>query len=85
MLHITMESFVEAQQYVFDGLWTAAVPFKDKLMEIEEPYKRQFAERIAEAIETQRLIKKIIIPRQKKFFSYFQQQIRSCVQNMMVY
>ncbi|MDQ5868836.1 MAG: hypothetical protein M3530_03810, partial [Thermoproteota archaeon] len=25
MLHITMESFVEAQQYVFDGLWTAAV------------------------------------------------------------
>ena len=60
MLHITMESFVEAQQYVFDGLWTAAVPFKDKLMEIEEPHKRQFTERIAEAIETQRLIKKII-------------------------
>ena len=30
MLHITMESFVEAQQYVFDGLWTAAVPFKHK-------------------------------------------------------
>ena len=24
MLHITMESFVEAQQYVFDGLWTAS-------------------------------------------------------------
>ncbi|MGB8159207.1 MAG: hypothetical protein WCE93_03585, partial [Nitrososphaeraceae archaeon] len=44
----------------FDGLWTAAVPFKDKLMEIEEPHKRQFTERIAEAIETQRLIKKII-------------------------
>lgn len=60
MLHITIESFVEAQQYVFDGLWTAAVPFKDKLMEIEEPHKRQFTERIAEAIETQRLIKKII-------------------------
>ena len=38
----------------------AAVPFKDKLMEIEEPHKRQFTERIAEAIETQRLIKKII-------------------------
>ena len=51
--NITMESFVEAQQYVFDGLWTAAVPFKDKLMEIEEPHKRQFTERIAEAIETQ--------------------------------
>ena len=38
----------------------AAVPFKDKLLEIEEPDKRQFTERIAEAIETQRLIKKII-------------------------
>ena len=60
MLHITMESFVEAQQYIFDGLWTAAVPFKDKLLEIEDPHKRQFTERIAEAIETQRLIRKII-------------------------
>ena len=37
-----------------------AVPFKDKLLEIEEPDKRQFTERLAEAIETQRLIKKII-------------------------
>ncbi len=60
MLRITMKSFVEAQQYVFDGLWTAGVPFKDKIREIEEPYKRQFTERIAEAIETQRLINKII-------------------------
>jgi hypothetical protein len=55
-----MESFVAAQQYIFDGLWTAAVPLKDKIMESEEPYKRQFTERIAEAIETQRLIMKII-------------------------
>ena len=46
--------------HAIDGLWTAAVLFKDKLMEIEEPYKRQFTERIAEAIETQRLIKKIV-------------------------
>jgi hypothetical protein len=38
----------------------AAVPFKDKLLEIEEPHKQQFTERIAEAIETQRLIKKIV-------------------------
>ena len=29
-------------------------------MEIQEPHKRQFTKRIAEAIETQRLIKKII-------------------------
>ena len=28
MLHITMESFVEAQQYVFDGLWTASCSFQ---------------------------------------------------------
>ena len=53
MLHITMETFVEAQQYVFDGLWTAAVPFKDKLLEIEEPHKRQFTERIADCFEFQ--------------------------------
>jgi hypothetical protein len=60
MIHVTMESFVAAQQYIFDGLWTAALPLKDKIMESEEPYKRQFTERIAEAIETQRLIMKII-------------------------
>jgi hypothetical protein len=60
MMHINIESFVEAQQYIFDGLWGTAVPLKDKIMESEEPYKRQFTERIAEAIETQRLIMKII-------------------------
>jgi hypothetical protein len=60
MMHINMESFVEAQQYIFDGLWGTAVPLKDKIMESEEPYKRQFTERIAEAVETQRLIMKII-------------------------
>lgn len=60
VIHVKMESFVEAQQYIFDGLWAAAIPLKDKIMESEEPYKRQFTERIAEALETQRLIMKII-------------------------
>jgi hypothetical protein len=60
MIHVSTESFVAAQQYFFDGLWSAAVPLKDKIIETQEPYKHQFTERIAEALETQRLIMKII-------------------------
>jgi hypothetical protein len=60
MIHVSIESFVATQQYFFDGLWTAAVPLKDKIMESQEPYKQQFTEKIAEAPETQRLIIKII-------------------------
>jgi hypothetical protein len=60
LIHVNIESFVGAQQYFFDGLWTSAVPLKDKIMENQEPYKQQFTEKIAEALETQRLIMKII-------------------------
>ncbi|HEY7110614.1 MAG TPA: hypothetical protein VH415_14410 [Nitrososphaeraceae archaeon] len=60
MIHVNDESFVSAQQYIFDSLWSVAVALKDKIVESQEPYKRQFTERIAEALETQRLIMKII-------------------------
>lgn len=60
LLHITDRSFVDSQQYIFDSLWATAVPLKEKITEIEEPSKSQFTSRIAEAIETRRLMKKII-------------------------
>ena len=56
LIHINLRSFVETQQYLFDMLWSKAIPAKDKIKEIELGLDKEFIETISDATEIKKLI-----------------------------
>lgn len=52
--------FVREQQYLFESLWSKAIPAKQRFKEIEEGSKREFVETIRDPVEILDLIRQIM-------------------------
>lgn len=52
--------FVREQQYLFESLWSKAIPLKQRIREIEEGQKREFVDTIREPAEAVSLLPKIV-------------------------
>lgn len=48
LIKTNVKEIVEQQQYVFDMLWTRAIPFKQRVKELEQGIKREFIDTIQE-------------------------------------
>ena len=51
LLRIFDKSFVSAQQFLFDSLWGFALPFKEKIKEIEYGHGKSFTKNISKSSE----------------------------------
>lgn len=60
LLSIFDKSFVSAQQFLFDSLWSFALPFKEKIKEIEYGHGKSFTKNISKPSETVDIIKRSI-------------------------
>ncbi len=60
IIHIDNKSFVELQQYLFDTLWSKAVPSREKIQEIELGLDKEFIEIIKEPAEIKPLIHNLL-------------------------
>jgi predicted DNA-binding antitoxin AbrB/MazE fold protein len=61
LLRIADKSFVSAQQFLFDSLWNVALPFKEKIKEIEYGHGKSFAKNISRSSEILDTIRTSII------------------------
>lgn len=57
LLGITDKSFVSAQQFLFDSLWSIALPFKEKIKEIEYGRGKSFTKNISKSLEILSIIR----------------------------
>ena len=60
LLSIFDKSFVSAQQFLFDSLWSVALPFKEKIKEIEYGHGKSFTKYISKSSEIVDIIKRSI-------------------------
>ena len=60
VIHIDNKPFVELQQYLFDTIWSKAVPAKEKIQEIELGLDKEFIETIKEPAEIKHLIHNLL-------------------------
>jgi len=56
LIKTNVKEIVEQQQYVFDILWTRAIPFRQRIREIEEGAKRDFIDTIQDFGEIKQLL-----------------------------
>src|SRR5207245_11198572 len=54
MIYCNVKSSVEAQQFLFNTLWSKAIPAEERIAEIEEGLKPAFIQTIRDAEEIQR-------------------------------
>ncbi|HET7148730.1 MAG TPA: hypothetical protein VFI73_09565 [Candidatus Nitrosopolaris sp.] len=55
LIYCNVKSSVEAQQFLFNTLWTKAIPAEEKIAEIEEGLKPAFIQTFRDADEIQRI------------------------------
>jgi len=55
MIYCNVKSSVEAQQFLFNTLWSKAIPAEERIAEIEEGLKPAFIQTIRDADEIQRI------------------------------
>jgi two-component system, OmpR family, sensor histidine kinase VicK len=55
VIYSNVREIVEQQQYIFDTLWSKAIPAKHRFKEIEQGAKREFIETIRDPHEIQKL------------------------------
>jgi hypothetical protein len=60
LLRISDKSFVSAQRFLFDTLWSIALPFKEKIKEIEYGRGKSFTKNIAKPSEILTIIRRSI-------------------------
>ena len=60
LLAVSDKSFVSAQQFLFDSLWSIALPFKEKIKEIEYGHGKPFTNNITKPLEILGLIRRSI-------------------------
>lgn len=56
LIKTNVKEIVEQQQYVFDILWARAIPFRQRIREIEEGVKRDFIDTIQDFGEIKQLL-----------------------------
>ena len=57
LLVLSDKSFVSAQQFLFDSLWSIALPFKEKIKEIEYGRGKSFTKNISKSLEILSIIR----------------------------
>jgi two-component system, OmpR family, sensor histidine kinase VicK len=60
IIYSNVSEVVEQQQYIFDALWSKAIPARQRFKEIEEGAKREFIETIRDPYEIQKLIFELV-------------------------
>ncbi len=55
VIYSNVREVVEQQQYIFNSLWSNAIPARERIREIEKGIKREFAETIRESKEIQKI------------------------------
>ncbi len=55
LVHVSVKSFIELQQYLFDNLWNKAIPAKERINEIELGLDKEFLETINDPQETKKV------------------------------
>ncbi len=60
LLHVSDQSFVSAQRFLFDSIWRIALPFKEKIKEIEYGHEKSFTNNITKPLEILGLIRRSI-------------------------
>lgn len=60
LLYCNITSFVDTQQYLFDNLWSRAIPVRDKIKELELGLDREFIEIIKDPLEIKKLFHSLI-------------------------
>ena len=60
LVHINIKSFVEMQRYLFDVLWSKAIPAREKIKQIELGLDKEFVETIRESSEISKLVLNLI-------------------------
>lgn len=60
LMHISDKSFVSAQLFLFDSLWKIALPFKEKIKELEYGHVKSFTNNISKPLEILSLIRRSI-------------------------
>jgi len=60
LLHISDKSFVSAQQFLFDSLWRIALPFKEKIKEIEYGHRKSFTKNISKSSDILNIMRRSI-------------------------
>jgi hypothetical protein len=66
-----VKELVEEQTFVFDTLWSRAIPVKQRIKEIEEDAKREFVETLREPIESHRLLFNLVNSAQEEILLLF--------------
>jgi hypothetical protein len=57
LLAVSDKTFVSAQQFLFDSLWNIALPFKEKIKEIEYGRGKSFTKNISKSLEILSIIR----------------------------
>jgi hypothetical protein len=60
LLAVSDKSFVSAQQFLFDSLWSIALPFKEKIKEIEYGHRKSFTENISKPSDILNIMRRSI-------------------------
>jgi two-component system sensor histidine kinase VicK len=60
VIYSNVREVVEQQQYIFNSLWSKAIPARQRIKEIEKGTKREFAETILEPKEIQQIFYELL-------------------------
>ena len=60
LLRISDKSFVSAQQFLFNSLWSIALPYKEKIKEFEYDKEKSFTKNVSKSYEIRNIIRKSI-------------------------
>ena len=55
IIHSNVKAVIEQQQYIFETLWSKAIPARQRFKEIEQGAKREFVETVRDPSEIQKL------------------------------
>ena len=54
------KTFVSAQQFLFNSLWSIALPYKEKIKEFEYDKEKSFTKDVSKSYEIRNIIRKSI-------------------------